>query len=243
MFTSNTYTETKKGYDEGLRQYFLSVYNYVALALAITGIAAFASLSFQPLRDLLYLVGPAGELISLKPLGWIVNFCPLGLAIFFMMGFANMDLRKAQNLFWIYSATMGVSLSYLGLIYTGGSLVKTFFICSASFAGMSIYGYSTKRDLTSFGQFFMVGLIGLFIASLINMFLNSPAIYYATSFIGIFVFLGLIAWDTQKIKMFYYQAGGGEYGQKMAILAALSLYMDFINLFIYMLRFFGDRRN
>lgn len=242
MFT-NTYSETRKGFDQGLRQYFLSVYNYVALALAVTGIAAYAALNFEPLRNMLYIVGEGGQFMGVTPFGWLVNFSPLFLSLFFFMGFANMDLKRAQNIFWIYSATMGISLSYLGLIYTGESLVKTFFICSASFAGMSMYGYSTKKDLTSFGSFLVIGLIGILIASVINIFLQSSAVYFATSFIGIFIFLGLIAWDTQKIKMFYYQAGGGEQGQKMAVLAALSLYMDFINLFIYMLRFFGDRRN
>jgi FtsH-binding integral membrane protein len=213
------------------------------LALAVTGLAAFATLNFEPLMKLVYILGPNKELMGVTPLGWLINFSPLIISIYFFMGFANMDLKKAQSVFWIFSATMGVSLSYLGLVYTGESLVKTFFICSASFAAMSMYGYSTKKDLTSFGQFLIVGLIGLIVASFINMFLGSPAVYYATSFVGIFIFLGLIAWDTQKIKMFYYQAGGGELGQKMAVLAALSLYMDFINLFIYMLRFFGDRRN
>jgi len=240
---SNTYTDTRKGFDEGLRQYFLSVYNYVALALAVTGLAAFASLNFEPLMNLIYIVGPGKQLMGVTGFGWLVNFAPLFLSLYFFMGFANMDLPKAQMVFWIYAATMGISLSYLGLIYTGQSIVKTFFICASSFAGMSIYGYSTKKDLTSMGSFMVLGLIGIIIASLINMFLQSSAIYYATSFLGIFIFMGLIAWDTQKLKVIYYQAGGGLMGQKMAIAAALTLYMDFINLFIYMLRFFGDRRN
>jgi FtsH-binding integral membrane protein len=242
MFT-NTYTDTRKGFDEGLRQYFLSVYNYVALALAVTGLAAFASLNFEPLTNLIYIIGPGKQLMGVTAIGWLVNFSPLFLSLYFFMGFANMDLKRAQTIFWIYSAVMGISLSYLGLMYTGQSIVKTFFICASSFAGMSIYGYSTNKDLTSMGSFMVMGLIGIIVASLINLFLQSSAIYYATSFLGIFIFMGLIAWDTQKLKVIYYQAGGGEIGQKMAIAGALTLYMDFINLFIYMLRFFGDRRN
>ena len=239
----NTYTESKKGYDEGLRQYFLAIYNYIAVALGITGFAAFASLNFEPLLNALYIVGANNQILGITGFGWLVNFSPLIMSLFFFMGFANMDLKKAQMLFWIYAALMGMSLSYLGLVYTGQSLVKTFFICAASFAGMSLYGYTTNKDLTSMGSFMTMGLIGIIVASLINMFLQSSAIYFATSFLGIFIFLGLIAWDTQKLKVMYYQVGGGEYGQKMAIMGALSLYMDVINLFIHMLRFLGDRRN
>ena len=137
---------------------------------------------------------------------------------------------------------MGVSLSYLGLIYTGQSLARTFFICSSVFGVMSLYGYSTKKDLTSMGSFLVMGLIGLIVVSLINIFLQSAAVEFATSLIGVAIFMGLIAWDTQKLKTMYYNSGGGEMGQKMAIMGAFSLYLDFINLFLYLLRFFGDRR-
>jgi FtsH-binding integral membrane protein len=243
MFTNTYVDNNKKIFDNGLRQYFLSVYNYIALALGITGVAAFASLNFEPLMRLLYNVSPSNQLIGLTGFGWMVNFSPLLLAMFFMGGFRNMEVKQAQTMFLAYATLMGMSLSYLGLIYTGQSIVKTFFICSASFAGMSIYGYSTDKDLTSMGSFMMMGLIGIVIASLINIFLQSSAIYFATSFLGIFIFLGLIAYDTQKLKYFYYQAGGGEEGQKMAVLGALMLYMDLINLFIHTLRFFGDKKD
>jgi len=242
MFTE-TYTSARKSVDEGLRQYFLLIYNYIALALAITGFAAFASLNFEPLVNLLYVVGPNKELLGITGFGWLVNFSPLIMSLFFFNGIANMELKKTQMLFCIYAGLMGISLSYLGLLYTGQSIVKTFFVCAASFAGMSIYGYSTNKDLTSMGSFMVMGLVGIIIASLINIFMQSSAVYFATSLLGIFIFMGLIAWDTQKLKVIYYQAGGGEYGQKMAVLGALTLYMDIINLFVYMLRFFGDRRN
>lgn len=240
---SNTYTNTTKSFDAGLRQYFLAVYNYIAVALAITGISAFLAVNFQPLTKLLYIISPSGQFLGTTGFGTLVSFAPIGFALYFFMGFANMDLKKAQTAFWGYAAIMGLSLSYLGIVYTGVSLARTFFVCAASFGAMSIYGYSTNKDLTSMGSFLVTGLIGIMVASLINIFMQSSAIYFASSLIGIFIFLGLIAWDTQKLKVIYYQAGGGEQGQKMAILGALSLYMDLINLFLYMLRFLGDRRN
>ena len=136
-----------------------------------------------------------------------------------------------------------ISLASLALIYTGESIARTFFICASVFGGMSLYGYTTNRDLTSMGSFFIMGLLGLIIASLVNLFLKSSALYFATSLIGIAIFMGLIAWDTQKIKSMYFSSGGGELGQKMSIMAAFTLYLDFINLFLYLLRFFGNRRN
>ena len=242
MFT-NTYTETRRSFDSGLRLYFLAVYNYIALALAITGVFAYASLNFAPLARIIYQMSPGGQIFGLSGIGYLCMFAPVLLSFYLFASVANMELRKAQTLFLGYSGLMGISLSSLGLMYTGTSLVKTFFICSSAFAGMSIYGYSTNKDLTSMGSFVTMGLIGIVITSVINLFMQSSAIYFATSFLGIFIFMGLIAWDTQKLKVIYYQTGGGEQGQKMAVLGALTLYLDFINLFIYMLRFFGSRRD
>jgi FtsH-binding integral membrane protein len=175
-------------------------------------------------------------------LGMLISFAPLGIAIYFFMGLGRMSVNTAQTLFWVYAAVMGMSLSYLGLVYTGQSLARTFFICASVFGAMSLYGYSTKSDLTSMGSFLIMGLIGLIVVSLVNIFLRSPAIDFATSFIGIAIFMGLTAWDTQKLKTIYYSSGGGEMGQKMAVMGAFTLYLDFINLFLYMLRFFGDRK-
>ena len=240
---TNTYAEkSQKGFDEGLRNYMLKIYNYMALALLLTGIMAFGSLNFPPLVNLMYQIGPNGEFMGTTTLGMLITFAPLGIAIFFFMGMGKMTVQTAQTTFWIYAALMGMSLSSLGLIYTGQSLVRTFLICSAVFGSMSLYGYTTKRDLTSIGSFMVMGLIGLIVVSLVNLWLQSPAIYFATSLIGVAVFMGLTAWDTQKLKAMYYSSGGGEMAQKISIMGAFTLYLDFINLFLYLLRFFGDRR-
>lgn len=241
-YTKAFATKDNKGFDEGLRNYMLKIYNFMAMALVLTGIMALGTLNFPPLMNLMYNIGPNGEFMGSSVPGIIITFAPLVIAIYFFMGMGRMSVQKAQTLFWVYAGLMGMSLSSLGLIYTGQSLVRTFFICAAVFGSMSIYGYTTKRDLTSMGSFFIMGLIGLIIVSLVNIFLQSPAIDFATSFIGVAIFMGLTAWDTQKLKTMYYSSGGGEMGQKMAILGAFTLYLDFINLFLYLLRFFGDRR-
>ncbi len=241
-YTKAFATKDSRGFDAGLRNYMLKIYNLMALALLLTGVMAMATLTFPPLMNIMYNVGPNSEIMGISTMGTIITFAPLGIAIYFFMGIGKMSLQTAQMVFWIYAGLMGMSLSSLGLIYTGQSLAKTFFICSAVFGSMSIYGYTTKKDLTSMGSFLTMGLIGLIVVSLVNMFLRSPAIEYATSFIGVAIFMGLIAWDTQKLKAMYYASGDGKIGQKTAIMGALSLYLDFINLFLYLLRFFGDRR-
>jgi FtsH-binding integral membrane protein len=241
-YTKSFTQKDTKGFDEGLRSYMLKIYNYMSLALLLTGVFAFGTLNFPPLMNLMYNIGPNGEFMGSSMLGMLITFAPLGIAIFFFMGMGSMSVNKAQTLFWVYAAVMGMSLSSLGLIYTGQSLARTFFICSAVFGSMSIYGYTTKKDLTSMGSFLIMGLIGLIVVSIVNIFLQSPAISFATSFIGVAIFMGLTAWDTQKLKMMYYQSGGGEMGEKTAIMGAFTLYLDFINLFLYMLRFFGDRK-
>lgn len=222
-----------KTFDEGLRKYMLKVYNYMALALLLTGIAAVTTISVEPLYNLMFQTG----------FGTLIMFAPLGIALYFFMGFGRMNLQTAQILFWVYAALTGMSLAYLALVYTGESIARTFFICASVFGAMSLYGYSTNRDLTSMGSFCAMGLIGLIIASLVNMFLKSSGLSFATSLIGIVVFMGLIAWDTQKIKSMYYMAGNDETGQKLSIMAAFTLYLDFINLFLYLMRFLGNRRD
>ena len=228
-----TATPKNKTFDEGLRKYMLKVYNYMALALLLTGVAAVTTISVEPIYNLMFQTG----------FGTIIMFAPLGIALYFFMGFGRMNLKTAQILFWVYAGLTGMSLAYLALIYTGASIARTFFICSSVFGAMSLYGYSTSRDLTSMGSFFAMGLIGLIIASLVNLFLKSSALSFATSLIGIVVFMGLIAWDTQKIKSMYYMAGNDEVGQKLSIMAAFTLYLDFINLFLYLMRFLGNRRD
>lgn len=242
-YTKSAFAAKKNvGFDEGLRSYMLRIYNFMAMALLITGVMAAATLNFPPLMNIMYNMGPNGEVMGTSMMGMIITFAPLGIAIYFFMGIGRMSVQTAQTMFWVYAAVMGMSLSYLGLVYTGQSLAKTLFICASVFGSMSLYGYTTKKDLTSMGSFLIMGLIGLIIVSLVNIFLQSPAIDFATSFIGIAIFMGLTAWDTQKLKTMYYAAGGGEMAQKVAIMGAFTLYLDFINLFLYLLRFFGDRR-
>ncbi len=243
------YTKTRifsdtqnKIYDAELRDYMLKVYNYMALALALTGVVAFATVSFEPLTRLMFAVTPNGQ-IGNTGFGTLVMIAPIGIALYFFMGFGTMRLETAKILFWVYASLTGMALASLGLIYTGESIARTFFICASVFGGMSLYGYSTNKDLTSMGSFFIMGLFGLIIASLANLFLQSSALYFATSILGVGIFMGLIAWDTQKIKSMYFMYGGGEMGQKMSIMAAFTLYLDFINLFLYLIRFLGNRKN
>ena len=239
---TKSFVKDKGSFDEGLRNYMLKIYNFMAIGLLVTGVFAFSTLNFPPLASLMLNIGPNGEFMGTSGFGMLISFAPLGIAIYFFMGLGRMSVNTAQTLFWVYAAVMGMSLSYLGLVYTGQSLARTFFICASVFGAMSLYGYSTKSDLTSMGSFLIMGLIGLIVVSLVNIFLRSPAIDFATSFIGIAIFMGLTAWDTQKLKTIYYSSGGGEMGQKMAVMGAFTLYLDFINLFLYMLRFFGDRK-
>ncbi len=240
---TKAFTATQKSYDVGLRAYMLKIYNLMAAGLAITGIAAFATLTVEPITRLMFQVSPTGQFLGNTGLGLIIMLAPVGIALYFFMGFGRISLETAKTLFWIYSALTGMSLASLGFIYTGESIARTFFICASVFGGMSLYGYSTNRDLTSMGSFLLMGLMGIVLASLVNLFFRSPAIYFATSLIGVGVFMGLIAWDTQKLKSMYYLNGGGEIGQKTAVIGAFTLYLDFINLFLYMLRFFGNRKN
>lgn len=241
-YTKAFATKDRKGFDEGLRSYMLKIYNYMAMALLLTGVMAFGTLYFLPLKSIMYNIGPNGEILGSSIMGMIITFAPLGMAIYFSRGRTNMSVQSAHIMFWVYAGLMGMSLSYLGLIYTGQSLVKTFFICSTVFGAMSLYGYTTKKDLTSMGSFLFMGLIGVIMVSLVNLFLQSSAVDFAISFIGVGIFMGLTAWDTQKLKALYYSTGGGEMGQKMSLMGAFTLYLDFINMFILMLRFFGDRR-
>lgn len=240
----NTFADTsKKTFDEGLRAYMLKVYNYMALALTLTGVLAFATISFEPLTRLMFAIAPNGQLLGNSGLGTLIMIAPVGIALYFFMGFGKMSLETAKILFWVYAGLTGMSLSALGLIYTGESIARTFFICASVFGGMSLYGYTTNKDLTSMGSFLIMGVFGLIIASLVNIFLKSSAVDFATSIIGIGIFMGLTAWDTQKIKSMYFMYGGGEVGQKMSVMAAFTLYLDFINLFLYLLRFLGNRRD
>lgn len=181
-------------------------------------------------------IAPNGHLQGLTGIGVLVTFAPLAISLYFVFGFDKISPKNAKILFWIYATLIGASLASLGFIYTGISIAKTFFICSAMFGGMGLYGYTTRKDLTSFGSFLLLGLLGLVLASIVNIILKSPAIEFGLSIIGVFIFTGLIAYDTQKLKSLYFSGEGSE---KLGIMAAFTLYLDFINLFIYLLRFFG----
>lgn len=221
-------------YDSALRDYMVSVYNFMSIALAISGAVAFLVSSSPALMQLFF-----GT-----PLAWVVMLAPLGFVFFFGYKLNSISAATAKNYLWIYSALMGLSLATIFVLYTGTSIARVFFITASTFGAMSLVGYTTKKDLTAFGSFLIMGLIGLIIASLVNIFLKSSALEFATSILGVFIFIGLTAYDTQRIKQSYYHfAGNREMTSKMAVMGALNLYMDFINLFIMMLRFFGDRRN
>jgi FtsH-binding integral membrane protein len=224
--------------DAGLRSYMLSVYNYMASGVLLTGIVAmlFANSSLINL-----IVDPATG--HATPLFWIVLFAPLGLVMWLSWGINRMSARTAQTLFWAYAALIGVQFSSLFLVYTGTSVAQAFFATAASFLGLSLYGYTTKRDLSGIGTFLIMGVVGLFVAMLINLFLQSPAMNLAISVIGVLIFAGLTAYDTQKIKSIYFAvAGNGEAMAKSAVLGALRLYIDFINMFLFLLRLMGNRR-
>jgi len=217
--------------DVGLREYMLRVYNYMATGLALTGIVALLASQSMELMNL----------IHGTPLKWVVMLAPLGMVFYLSARMNAMKASTAQSMFWLYSALMGLSLSYILLAYTGESVARVFFITAGTFAGMSLYGYTTKRDLSGFGSFLFMGLIGIIIASIVNIFLQSSAMQFVISVVGVLVFVGLTAYDTQRIKNMYDELDGSEVAGKKAIMGALMLYLDFINLFIMMLSLFGNR--
>ena len=226
--------------DQGLRAYMLRVYNYMAIALAVTGIAALATYNMAVSGGQLT---PFGVAIYTSALKWVVMLAPLALVFFLSFRIQSMSVGAAQATFWIYSALVGVSLSTIFLVYTATSITQTFFVTAAAFGALSLYGYTTKRDLSAMGSFLVMGLFGLIIAMLVNLFLQSSAMQFAISVIGVLIFAGLTAWDTQKIKNMYdYVAHDETMMGRSAIMGALSLYLDFINLFMFLLQFLGDRR-
>jgi hypothetical protein len=227
--------------DVGLREYMLRVYNYMASGLALTGIVAYLAASTPAILNLLYTAGPNGA-VQATPLAWIVMLAPLGFVMVLSFGIQKMQASTAQAVFWAFSAVMGLSLANIFLAFTGASIARVFFISAGTFAAMSLYGYTTRRDLTGIGSFLFMGLIGILIASVVNMFIASTALHFMISVIGVLVFVGLTAFDTQKIKLMYLESDGAEVATKKAIMGAVTLYLDFINLFLMLLRLFGERR-
>lgn len=218
-------------FDEGLRKHMLRVYNYMGLGLVITGLVAF----FVSQTPALYVP------IFQTPLKWVVMLAPLAFVFFFSFRIHAMSAATAQMAFWAFAAVMGLSLASVFLVFTGTSIARTFFITATMFGAMSLYGYTTKRDLSQFGSFLMMGLIGVVIASIVNIFLGSSALQFAISVIGVVVFVGLTAWDTQNIKQQYAENFDQESQQKLAVFGALSLYLNFVNLFQLLLSLTGQR--
>jgi FtsH-binding integral membrane protein len=217
--------------DAGLRAYMLGVYNYMAGGLLLTGVVAYgaaASGLYQAIAGTAFI--------------WIVLLAPLALVMLLSFRIERMSLGTAQLTFWAYAGLVGLSLSGIFLIYTGASITRVFFIAAATFGAMSLYGYTTRSDLSRFGSFLFMGLIGIVIASLVNIFLASSALQFAISIIGVLVFVGLTAWDTQRIKEIYIEGEDAAVAGKKAIMGALALYLDFLNLFLLMMQLFGDRR-
>jgi uncharacterized protein len=226
--------------DQGLRTYMLKVYNLMALGLLITGLASFGTWQLAVDNGQLTALGTA---LYASPLRWVVMLAPLGMVFFLSYRINKMSVAAAQTAFWVYAGLMGLSLSSIFLVYTGQSIVQTFFVTAASFGALSLYGYTTKRDLTAMGSFLIMGLFGLIIASIVNIFLASSALSFAVSVLGVLIFAGLTAYDTQKIKEMYFDGDDAAVMGRKAIMGALTLYLDFINLFMFMLQFLGNRNN
>ena len=231
--------------DEGLRAYMLKVYNYMASGILLTGLVALLSFKMSVVTDAngsITALTQIGNALYLSGLKWIVMLAPLGVVLYMSFGINKMSAAKAQSTFWVFASLMGLSLSSIFLIYTGMSITRVFFITAGTFGAMSLYGYTTKKDLTKLGGFLFMGLIGIIIASIVNLFVGSSAMQFAISVIGVLVFVGLTAYDTQNIKNMYYAGDSESIGSKKALMGALKLYLDFINLFILLLQLFGQRR-
>jgi FtsH-binding integral membrane protein len=219
-------------FDAGLRAHMLSVYNYMASGVLWTGIVAMLFASSGLAAQIL--MGPG-------ILKYVIMFAPLAFVMVMSFGLNRISTGTTQLLYWAFATVMGLSLSSIFLVFTGASIAQTFFATAVAFLALSLYGYTTKRDLSAFGTFLIMGVVGLIVAMVINLFLQSPALHYAVSFIGVLLFAGLTAYDTQRIKSLYFQVAGTDMIGKAAIMGALSLYLDFINMFTFLLQFMGSR--
>lgn len=229
--------------DEGLRRHMLRIYNYMAGGLAVSGVVALTVASVPAVTSLFFEVVQYQGLnyIQATTLGWVAMFAPLGLLLIAAFGMRNASAATIQTFYWAFVGLQGISLATLLFLYTGESVVRVFFITSAAFAGLSLYGYTTRRSLSAFGSFLIMGLIGLIIAAVVNIFLASPMLQFVISAAGVLIFSGLIAYDTQRLKEEYSASHDTETSTKLAVWGALSLYIDFINLFRFLLYFLGSR--
>ena len=229
--------------DAGLRAFMLGVYNKVALGLLLSAALAYVTSAVPAVRDMMYVTTPDGRLADITLLGNIVRFSPLIAMLVGMFAMRNPTAKSSGIFYWTIVALIGAGLGFWGLIYTGASIFSTFLITGAAFGALSLAGYTTKKDLTGFGSFLIVGLFGIMIASFVGIFFHSPALIFMINILGVVIFAGLIAYDTQRLKMAYYQLGGDR--EAMAVTTnygALSLYLNFINLFQFLLNIFGSRR-
>ena len=235
--------------DQGLRTYMLGVYNYMTLGLGITGLVAMGanmmaiSSAPTPYRVAGRYLTDIGVMLYTSPLRWVIMLAPLAFVLFFSFRIDRMSAASARNMFFAFSAAMGLSLSTILLVYTGTSITRAFFITAGAFAGLSLYGYTTRRDLSAFGSFLVMGLIGLILASVVNLFLQSSAFQFGLSVLSILIFSGLTAWDTQAIKELYYASDDYETATKKSVNGALMLYLDFINIFQSVLSLTGSRND
>ena len=237
--------------DQGLRSYMLGVYNNMVIGLAITGLVALGThmLAVAPagegvaVRGMHVELTQLGAALYLSPLRYVVMLAPLAFVFFFSMRIDRMAAATARNMFLGFSAVMGLSLSSILLVYTGASVANAFFVTAATFGGLSLYGYTTKRNLSAIGSFLVMGLIGLVIASVVNVFLQSSAFQFGLSILSVLIFSGLTAWDTQAIKEMYFEGDGHEVTAKKSVNGALMLYLDFINIFQSLLYLMGNRNN
>ncbi len=216
--------------DQGLRRYMLSIYNYMASGVLLSGIVA-----------LLFATSGLAAQVMVTPLRWVIALTPMAFVFAMSFGLNRMQESTLKLLFWLFSVSMGLSLSAIFLVYTGPSIATTFFATAGAFAGLSLYGYTTKRNLSGMGSFMMMGLIGLIIAMLLNLWLQSGPLALAISALGVLIFAGLTAWDTQRLRDTYYYVAGTDMMGKVVIMGALSLYLDFINMFQFLLSFLGNR--
>jgi FtsH-binding integral membrane protein len=218
-------------YDAGLRRHMLSIYNYMASGILLSGIVALG-----------FAASGMAQVVMTSPLRWLIALSPLAFTMVMSFGVNKLSTSTMRMLFWAFSVAMGLSLSSIFLIYTGPSIAVTFFATAGAFAGLSLFGYTTQKSLSGFGTFLIMGLIGILIASLVNLFLRSPGLSYGISFLGVLIFAGLTAYDTQRLKDQYSYVAGSDMAGKAVVLGALQLYLDFINMFLMLLRFMGDRR-
>jgi FtsH-binding integral membrane protein len=231
----NTAAASAAQTDVGLRAYMLGVYNHMTTALLLTGFFAYAT------KWAVFNVNGLGQLMYGTPLKWVVMLAPLGMVFWLSARIERMSAASARNMFYAYGAVMGVSLASILMIYTGASVARAFFITAGAFAGLSLYGYTTKRSLSAIGSFLIIGLFGLIIASIVNIFMASTQLEFLISVAGVLIFAGLTAYDTQRIKLMYSLGDSAEVAAKKSIFGALTLYLDFINMFLMMLRLFGNR--